>query len=167
VASPRALLAVVAAVLLLVGCGEPPVDLDVPRRGADQHVLDEAGILDASIEERLAELSEDSGYDVVALAFTDDRSSLGQADRGGRMLLREWGADIVLVAVARPDDFTSTAEDRSRFFGVFSADRFDVSRDLRERIIFDAVQRLAAENEWTQAFHAGIAELEAELATQE
>jgi hypothetical protein len=161
----RALL-LLAVVVLLAGCGEPPVDLDVPRRGPDQHIVDEAGILDASVEERLAELSETSGFDVVAVAFTDERSSLGQADRGGRMLLREWGADIVLVAVARPDDFTSTEPERSRFFGVFAADRFDVSRDLRERIIFDAVQLLAAENEWVQAFHAAIAELEAELATE-
>jgi hypothetical protein len=161
----RALL-LLAVVGLLAGCGEPPVDLDVPRRGPDQHVVDEAGILDASVEERLAELSETSGYDVVAVAFTDERSSLGQADRGGRMVLREWGADIVLVAVARPDDFTSVEPERNRFFGVFAADRFDVSRDLRERIIFDAVQLLAAENEWVQAFHAAIAELEAELATE-
>jgi hypothetical protein len=38
-----------------------------------------------------------------------------------------------------------------------------VSRDLRERIIFDRVQLLAAENEWIPAFSAALDELEAEL----
>lgn len=161
----RALL-LVAVGVLLAACGEPPVDLDVPRRGPDQHVLDEVGILDASVEERLAEVSSETGFDVVALAFEDERTSLGQADRGGRLLLREWDADVVLVTVGREGDLTSTEHDRNRFFGVYSTDRFAISRSLRERIIFDAVQLLAADNEWVPAYHAAIDELEAALADE-
>lgn len=157
----------VLLVLLLGGCGEPEVDLEIPPRGPDQHLLDDAGILDAGLEERLREVSESTGLDVVALTFTDDRTSLGQADRGGRLLLAEWKADVVLVAVARPDDFTSDDADRSRFFGIYSTDRFDVSRDLRERIIFERVQLLAADNEWVPAFHAALDELEADIAEQD
>jgi hypothetical protein len=156
---------VVALLLVLaVGCGEPEVDLDVPPRGPDQHLLDEVGILDAAIEVRLREVSERSGLDVVALTFEDERTTLGQADRGGRLLLREWDADVVLVAVAMPGDFTSVEADRSRFFGVYATDRFDVSRDLRERIIFERVQLLAAENDWAAAFSAALDELAADLA---
>jgi hypothetical protein len=161
----RALLLAVA-LLLVAGCGDPPVALEVPRRGPDQHVLDEAGILDASIEERLAEVSQETGLDVVALAFTDERASMGQADRGGRLLLDEWDADVVLVTVGRPGDLTSTEEDRSRFFGVYSNDRFTITRELRERIIFDAVQLHAAENEWATAYHAAIDHLAVALAEE-
>lgn len=168
VAGGRAL-PVATAVLLLVllaACGEPAVDLEVPRRAPDQHLLDAAGILDSSVEQRLRELSEAAGLDVVGLAFEDEQTTLGQADRGGRLLLREWDADVVLVAVAAPGDFASADADRTRFFGVYSTDRFDVSRDLRERIIFERVQLLAAENEWVAAFHAAIDELAAEAGDQ-
>jgi hypothetical protein len=158
------LAAVVVLLLLLTACGEPEVDLQVPTRGPDQHLLDEVGILDAEVEERLREVSEASGLDVVGLAFEDEQTSLGQADRGGRLLLRQWDADVVLVAVAREGEFTSDAEERSRFFGVYATDRFDVSRDLRERIIFERVQLLAAENDWAGAFLAALTELETDLA---
>jgi hypothetical protein len=158
---------VVALVLLLclasTACGEPPVAFDPPPRGPGQQLLDDAQILDAAIEERLREVSTATGSDVVGLTFTDERTSMGQADRGGKLLLDAWDADVVLVAVAAPGDFTSVEPDRRRFFGVFAADRFSVSRDLRERIIFDRVQLLAAENEWIPAFSAALDELEAEL----
>jgi hypothetical protein len=157
------LLLLVALALALSGCGEPAVDLDVPERAEDQHVLDEVGLLDDAIEQRLREVSAASGFDVVALVFEDERTSLGQADRGGKLLLDAWDADIVLVAVARPGDFASAQADRSRFFGVFATDRFTVSRSLRERIIFERVQLLAAENEWGPAFAAAIEELATEL----
>jgi hypothetical protein len=153
--------------LALAACGEPEVDLDVPPRGADQHLLDVPGVVGAGVEERLREVSEATGLDVVGLAFEDERTSLGQADRGGRLLLREWDADVVLVAVARPGDFTSDEADRSRFFGVYATDRFDVSRGLRERIIFERVQLLAAENEWGAAFLAALDELEDDIAGAE
>lgn len=152
-----------ALILLLAGCGEPAVALEVPDRSAGAHLLDTAGLLGAEIEDRLREVSETTGLDVVGLTFEDERATLGQADRGGKRLLSEWDADVVLVAVGRPGDFTSEDADRSRYFGVSATDRFRVSRDLRERIIFDRVQLLAADNEWTAAFAAAIDELEAEL----
>jgi hypothetical protein len=154
-------------IMLLTACGEPPVALDVPPRGPDQHILDTVGVVDAALEADLRALSASSGLDVVALAFEDKRTSLGQADRGGKLLLREWDADIVLVAVAAPGDFGSTEADRRRFFGVFASDRFAVSRSLRERIIFERVQLLAADNAWADAFAAAADELATELADRE
>jgi hypothetical protein len=150
-------------VLLLVGCGEPPVALEVPERSAGAHLLDTAGLLGATTEDRLREVSASTGLDVVGLTFEDERATLGQADRGGKRLLSEWDADVVLVAVGRPGDFVSEDAERSRYFGVFAGDRFTVSRDVRERIIYERVQLLAAENAWAPAFAAAIDELEAEL----
>jgi uncharacterized membrane protein YgcG len=162
----RKALLLLVAVLALAACGEPEVDLTVPTRGADQHVLDEVGVLDAALEERLAAVSRESGYDVVALAFEDERASLGQADRGGRALLRGWDADVVLVVVGMPGDLTSEAEQRARYFGVFATDRFAVTRGLRERIIDDAVAGPAADNRWAEAYHAAVDELEAAFAAE-
>ena len=150
---------------LLAACGEPEPDLSPPERAAGEQVLDEAGVLDATIGERLAELRDDTGYDVVALAYEDDRATLGQADRAGRLLLDAWDADIVLVAVAFPGDFDNPdPDDRQRFFGVTATDRFTVTRDLRERIVDEAVPDPAARNDWPAAFHVAIDELAAELA---
>lgn len=152
-----------ALALLLTACGEPPVAYEPPTRAPGQHLLDSVGLLDAATEQRLREVSEQTGFDVVGLTFDDERASLGQADRGGKLLLGAWDADVVLVAVAQPGDFISVDDERSRYFGVFSADRFAVSRGLRERIIFDRVQLLAAENQWIPAFTAALDELETEL----
>ncbi len=163
----RRLAPLLVLVLLLAGCGEPPVAYDPPPRAADQQLLDTVGLLDAATEDRLREVSEATGFDVVGLAFDDERASLGQADRGGKLLLDDWDADVVLVAVAQPGDFVSEEAERSRYFGVFATDRFAVSREVRERIIFDRVQLLAADNEWVAAFAAAIDELETELAQAE
>lgn len=160
----RLLAFLLTALVLLAACGEPAVDLDVPTRGPDQHLLDEVGLLDAAVEQRLREVSAASGLDVVALVFEDERTNMGQADRGGRALLDAWDADVVLVAVAGPGDFTSEDAERRRYFGVYANDRFAVSRDVRERIIFDRVQLLAAENAWIPAFLAAVDQLEEELA---
>lgn len=160
---PRLLALLATAAVIVVGCGDPAVDLDPPDRGGG-YVLDAAGVLDRTVGERLEGLSQRSGLDVVALAFTDERASLGQADRGGRMLLRQWGADVVLVAVARPGDFDSDDLDaRRRFFGVYAEDRFTVTRSLREAIVEEAVPAPASENDWRGAFHAAIDVLDAEL----
>jgi uncharacterized membrane protein YgcG len=161
-----ALAALVAAVALLgvAGCGDPDVALTIPPRQPGQQVLDTAGILDDAVTDRLAALSEETGLDIVAVTFTDPAASLGQADRGGRALLDGWGADVVLVAVARPGDFASGSEDRRRFFGVFSTDRFAVGRGLREEIVERAVPPAARANQWTEAFLAAADALAAGVA---
>ena len=153
-----------AAALLLGGCGEPDVDLEPAERTAGEHLLDEVGVVDDAVDARLADLSAETGFDVIALAYEDERASLGQADRAGRELLEAWDADIVLVAVAFPGHFEEPDPDaRQRFFGVTATDRFAVGRDLRERIVEDAVPGPAADNDWTGAFMAAIAVLDEEL----
>ncbi|MBA2316524.1 MAG: hypothetical protein H0V93_01895 [Euzebyales bacterium] len=160
------LLAIVAA-LGLIACGEPAVDVDIPDRAAGQHLLDAAGILDtAAVEGALADASQASGLDVVGLAFTDGAANLGQADRGGRALLDAWDADVVVVAVAAPGDFTSVGADRRRFFGVFSGDRFDVPRSVRERIVGDVASVPAGANDWTSAFTGAAEALATSLAAR-
>lgn len=154
---------ILALAMALAACGDPEVSLEVPTRGPDQHVLDTVGVLDAAVEERLREVSEGSGLDVIAVAFEDEQASRGQADRGGKLVLDEWDADVALVVVAAPGDLTSTDEGRRRHFGVTAGDRFVVTRGLRERIVTERVPEPAADNEWTLAFHAAIDELEAEL----
>jgi uncharacterized membrane protein YgcG len=157
--------AAMALGFLLAGCGEPSVELAPPARPPGAHVYDEAGVVAGSVDDRLAVLGEDTGFDVVALAYEDDRATMGQADRAGRLLLDTWNADIVLVAVAFPGDFENPdPEARQRFFGVTATDRFTVTRGLRERIVEEAVPAPAADNNWTGAFHAAIDELEADLA---
>jgi hypothetical protein len=150
-----ALLAAAAA------CGEPEPDLEVPPRQAGQQVVDHAGILAGSgVEERLGGLP----ADVVAVAYESPDASRGHADRAGRLLLDAWEAEVAVVAVARPGDFTSTDEDaRERFFGVVATDVRLVSRAARERIVDEVVPPLAARNDWAGAFHAALDELEADL----
>jgi uncharacterized membrane protein YgcG len=153
-----------AAAIALGACGEPEVALDPPERPTGAHVHDEVGVLDASVNERLAALEEATGLDVVAVTYEDERASLGQADRAGHRLLEAWDADAVLVAVAFPGDFAEPdPEARQRFFGITATDRFAVSRGLRGRIVDDAVPGPAGVNDWTAAFHAAIDELEAEF----
>jgi hypothetical protein len=152
--------ALAALLLLFAGCGEPAIDVDIPGRQPGQVLLDEAGLLDADVAERAAALP----ADVVLLTFESPHASLGHADRAGRALLDAWAADVALVAVAAPGDFTSTDEaDRRRFFGVVAADVRAISRDARERIAEQAVPPLAAANDWAAAFRAALDELEADL----
>ncbi len=146
-----------AALALLAGC-EPAVDLAVPAREPGQVVLDQAGILDADVEQRLRAFGE-QGLDVVALTYESEQAGRGEANRAGRLLLGAWDADIALVAVARPGDFTSAAEDRERFFGLEAADSYDVSRGLREQIVETLVPPIAGENDWSQAFTVALDEL--------
>jgi len=164
---PRPRLAgLVAVLLVLAGCGEPAVDLDPPARQPGQHVLDEAGLLEGSdVPNRLSSLAE-AGLDVVAVTYETPQASLGESRRAGQLLVEQWDADIALVAVAAPGDFTSTdAETRSRFFGLESADQFAVPRGLRERIAEERAPPLAADNDWPGVFTMAIDEIERELAS--
>lgn len=147
-----AVLATLALAAGLVGCGEPPVDVDLPAREGDQRVADLAGILDVpALEDRLGELA-DAGLDVVALTYETDQANCGEAFRAGLEFATAWDADIALVAVARPGDFTSTDPDRQRCLGLRPVDDFAVGRDTREEIAEVLVPPLAAENRWDQAF---------------
>lgn len=154
---PRACLLFVAA--LLVACGEPGVDVDFPARAQGQVMLDEAAVLGDAVRARAADMP----ADVVVLTFESPDASLGHADRAGRALLDAWDADVALVAVAAPGDFTSAAEGRQRFFGVVSADVRAVSRGARERIAEDVVPPLAAQNDWKAVFLAALDEVEEDL----
>lgn len=160
----RLVVAVAVAAIALAGCGEPDVDLDLPVRGPDQHVLDTAGILDGTeVDERLAALAEE-GVDVVAVTYETPNASLGESRRAGQLLVEEWGADIALVAVARPDDFTSTDEQtRARFFGLEPAGTVTVPRGLRERVAEERAPLLAELNDWPGVFAMAIDEIEREL----
>lgn len=160
----RGLCGLWALTLLLTGCGEPAVDFDPPAREAGQHVLDEAELLEGSdVPGRLAALAE-TGLDVVAVTYESPQAGLGENRRAGQLMVEEWGADIALVAVAVPGDFTSTdTETRSRFFGLESADQFAVPRGLRERIAEELAPPLAAENDWHAVFSMAVDEIEREL----
>lgn len=154
--SPRRLVAVAAAALALAACGEPGVELALPERPAGSQVADEAGVLSGAVADRLEALRAETGHDVVALTFESSKASLGEAKRGGELVVEEWGADVALVAVGFPGHFTEPDPDaRRRYFGV-EADRLTVSRGLREDIVEGAVPPHAAGNDWTDAFIAAI-----------
>lgn len=150
--------------LALAGCGEPAVDLALPDREVGQHVADQAGVLDGTdLEERLAALA-DAGLDVVAVTYESDRAGLGESRRAGQLVVARWGADIALVAVAAPGDFTSSDVDaRRRFFGLEPADTFAVPRGLRERVAEERAPPLAETNDWPAVFTMAVEEIEAEL----
>ncbi len=101
----------------------------------------------------------------MALTYESEQASRGEASRAGQLLIERWGADLALVAVARPGDFESTVvdredpEDRRRYFGVEPADPFAVSGDLRERVVEGTVPPIAAENRWGDVFRTAVEEL--------
>lgn len=153
----KVLLALVATAL--IACGEPSVDLTLPERPAGEYVLDQAGVLDkGQLHDRLSQLDQ-GGLDIVALTFETEQASCGEAFRAGTLFVQRWDADIAVVAVARPGDFTSTDESRVRCLGVQPRDARAVPGDVRERIAEEIVPPLAAENDWTAAFMAAIDEL--------
>jgi hypothetical protein len=155
------LLAMVA--VLALSCGEPPVDVDIPARDDGSHVADLAGILDAdALDARLAEIRAD-GLDVVALTYETDQANCGEAFRAGLAFAQAWQADVAVVAVARPGDFTATDADRERCLGLRPVDDFAVPGGLREEIAEGIVPPIAAENDWDGAFHAAVDRLAEEL----
>lgn len=141
--------------VLLAACGEPAVDVAIPAREPSQHVLDLADVLDDdALERRLAALD----VDVVALTYETEQASCGEAFRAGRELVAAWDADVAIVAVAAPGDFTSTAADRERCLGV-QAGAAVVSGGVREQIAEEVAPPLAGENDWQGAFDAAVEEL--------
>lgn len=157
----RCVAALAALALGLAACGEPPVPLDVPARGFDQSVLDLAGVVDEddpALVRALTELRE-LGWDPVLVAFQADGANMGMADRAGRKVLDAWHADLALVAVAEPRQFTSTDADRRRYFGLFARDVREVPRGVRERVVEELVPPVAARNDWTAAFALALREL--------
>lgn len=146
----------VALAVLLAACGEPAPDLTIPERDGDAHVADQAGILDAAaLESKLAEVA-DQGTDVVALTYETEQAGCGEAFRAAQQFVRSWGADVALVAVARPGDFDSQAEDRQRCLGVQPRDDRALPADLRERIAEELVPPKAARNDWDAAFGVAV-----------
>jgi hypothetical protein len=140
----------------LVACGEPEPDLTLPDRPEGEHVLDEAGVLDkGQLHDRLSQLSSD-GLDIIALTFETDQAGCGEAFRAAGLFVQRWSADIAVVAVAKPGDFTSTEDSRVRCLGVQPRDTRAVPADVREEIAEELVPPLAAENDWTGAFTVAI-----------
>lgn len=148
--------------LVLVGCGEPAIDVELPDRDGT-HVADLAGILDAeALDDRLQAIAAD-GLDVVALTYTTAQANCGEAFRAGREFATTWGADVALVAVARPGDFEATGSDRQRCLGLRPLDDFAVPGGLREEIAEGLVPPIAAENDWDGAFMVAADRLAEEL----
>lgn len=144
------------ALALLAACGEPAVDVEIPSRSAGQHVVDEAGILDApALEQRLA-AEADRGTDIVALTYETREASCGEAFRAARQFVAEWEADVAIVAVARPGDFEATTATRQRCVGVQPLDDRAVPGALREKIAEELVPPEAADNDWDGAFTVAI-----------
>lgn len=142
-------------VVVLAACGEPAVDVTLPERSDAGHVADLAEVLEpeqrSELEGRLGEIATD-GPDIVALTYTTEQANCGEAYRAARRFVEEWEADIALVAVAEPGDFTSTSADRRRCLGVQPRDDRAVPGDLRERIAETLVPPKAADNDWFGAF---------------
>ncbi len=171
-ARARRWMAGTALALAAAACGEPPVALDVPARADGQTVLDLAGILDEdALAPMLAEVA--PGSDVVAVTYETRQASAGEASRAGQEVLDAWDADVVLVAVAAPGDFASTADDptqegsRQRFFGIEPADRYAVPGGLREEVVEESVPPVAAGNDWPGVFATAARELAEGLAVAE
>ena len=151
--------AVVAVALIAAACGEPAVDVSLGGRDG-RHVDDQAGILQAEeLDAHLSALAADGGLDIVALTYETSQASCGEAFRAGQEFVEAWGADVAVVAVAQPGDFTDTGDTRQRCLGVQPRDDRAVSGDVRERIAEQIVPPLAARNDWDAAFRAAADEL--------
>lgn len=162
-ARPRRWASTVVVVLLAVvaaACGEQEPDIDVPAREQGQVVLDLADVLDDEVDRALRAFED---TDVVAITYETPQANAGEAFRAGQRVLEEWDADVVLVAVAEPGDFTSETDDRRRFFGATPADVRAVSADLREELADVVVPVHTVDNEWSTAFVAAAERLAEEL----
>lgn len=152
----RAVAAGAIGLAVLTGCGEPAIDVDLPQRAGDERVADLAGILDAdALEARLAEAAQD-GMDIVALTYETEQAGCGEAYRAAQEFVAAWEADVALVAVARPGDFTSEEEERERCFGLQPAAGNDVAGGLRELIAEELVPEESADNDWNGAFGVAV-----------
>lgn len=153
---PRALAAALA-ILLLAGCGEPEPQVSLPARDAGAHVADLAEVLSAGdrekLDQRLEEISQD-GLEMVALTFESDNANCGEAYRAAKEFVTAWEADVALVAVAAPGDFTSSAQSRNRCLGVQPLEDRAVPGSVREYIAEQLVPPLTADNDWYGAFVA-------------
>lgn len=145
----------VAAALLAAACGEPAPDVDIPARPDAGHVADQAAVLApderADLEQRLTDIAAD-GPDIVALTYETEAANCGEAYRAARRFVDTWDADIALVAVAAPGDFTSTETARKRCLGVQPRDERAVPGSLREEIAETLIPPEAADNDWYGAF---------------
>ena len=152
-------LAAFAALATLTGCGEPPVDVAIPQRQPGEHVVDQAGVFSATerrhLHDRLADVAE-SGPDIVALTFETAAANCGEAYRAAKDFVERWEADIAVVAVAAPGDFTATETDRKRCLGVQPLDDRAVPAGLREEIAEELVPPKAADNDWAGAFEVAV-----------
>jgi hypothetical protein len=147
----RASAAAVLAVGVVTACtGEPEPDLEIPPRAEGQVVLDLADIVDD--EAVAAALAQVEGFDTVAVTYETEQANAGEARRAAQRVLREWDAELAVIAVAQPGDFTATGDDRERFVGVEPADSFAVPGSLREQIAEESLGEPATANDWTAVF---------------
>jgi hypothetical protein len=147
----------VIAALLITACGEPAVGVDLPEREGGQHAADLAQILDVDqLEQSLTQAEAAEGLDIVALTYETEEASCGEAVRPAREFVRSWDADIAVVAVARPGDFTSDAEQRQRCLGVQPLDDRAVPGSVREEIAEELVPPRSRVNDWDGAFAVAV-----------
>lgn len=151
----RRLVALLLA-MIAVGCGEPPIDVEIPARVDGASIEDQAGILDVEAVEQTIARAADGGIDVVALTYETEQAGCGEAYRAATEFVAAWEADVALVAVARPGDFASDADGRQRCVGIQPRDQRGLPADLRERIAEEIVPPIAARNDWTGVFNAAI-----------
>ena len=152
----RRLAGLLLAAVVLTACGEPPIDVTIPARKQGVAIADLAGVLDAAALQGRIDEAAAEGLDVVALTYETPQASCGEAYRAATEFVNAWEADVAIVAVARPGDFASDAQDRQRCVGIQPRDPRGLGADLRERIAEEIVPPLAGENEWTAAFDAAI-----------
>lgn len=155
-ARPGALIVAAVVTLLLGGCGEPPLAVEIPPR--DGHIADMAGILDVeALEGRLEDYAADDGVDIVALTYIAEDANAGEAFRAGRAFVDAWDADVALVAVAAPGAFTDPQQEA--FVGLQPLDDFAVGRGTREEITEQLWPELILERRWDEVFTVGAEEL--------
>jgi hypothetical protein len=152
----RAAAGCAALLIMLAGCGEPAIDVEIPQRPGRDRVADLAGILDVdALEARLAEAAE-GGVDIVALTYESEQAGCGEAYRAAQEFVQQWAANVALVAVAQPGDFASEDEARERCFGLQPRVGEDVPAGLRETIAEELVPAETADNDWDGAFAVAV-----------
>lgn len=144
--------AATVALVVLTGCGEPPLAVDIPPRATGSHLADLAGVVDAAaVEERLRTLEDGTGVDVVALLYEAAGANCGEAFRAGAALVEAWDADVAVVAVARPGGFTVEDAGRERCIGLRPRTESLVPPGVREEIAEEVLPPLARARRWDEA----------------